>query len=870
MYLRSTVHRRRRERVLRWVGIGWIVALTYIPATLWAMTGLPDDPVPVDIGPPLRAMERKWLEAAGWDGRYVVLSKPVARPTVGSKRSFWTFKWSATPSTEDFYQVPATCRAVGEHAYVFVEDVQWDRGRVEQKDVDRMVAVFDRSTPADPNRGIYQTDTEAFGPPPDVDRDPNIYILLLDIVDQFSSKGAYVGGYFSSVNEVPDYVARRAGMHSNEIEMLYVDVNPGDPSSPRTCSTVAHEFQHMIHFNQDEDEEDWINEGCSTFAEFLNGYGVRVPENFHLHPEDSLVDWGNTLEDYEQVGMFIQYLFEHWGGLETISTLVSEKANGIYGVTQTLVKRGYRVHFDDVFRDWVVANYLDDPRVGDGRYSYAHYDLSGLYRFKNTRSYEALPVEGTRGAIRYSATNYLAFRDGGHLWVDFNGSNADLFDLQVIQRQAGHIPQVERMSLDRMNDGAFSFADIDEVILIPTVIPADLAHRDPRSMYPYEYAAHTFYPSETGIVSVLPTPGASNVQLNAEVIVVFAEPYDPSSLEVIPDGYPLDEVVQSEDGRRLTLLPAKSLQPDREYTLIIRAGVRDRDGNILLSEDYTWSFRTTRKEEAANLAYLAYDEGTYNYVLYWENEGEGSGVRFTPPYHPAQVLSAQFYLADLSLGNRFVVRVFEDNGAGLPGRALTPPIPVEATHTGWFDVDLASQHLQVEGDFHVMFQVERVQQGGISFVPQPRFGAENLPPVSGRSWDKVSEGADRFRYDRITTFDYAIRAVVAPGTTVVTATGSERIPSRFLLAQNTPNPFNARTTIRYEVPILTPVRIVVYNLLGQPIRTLVDGVQEPGSHVVQWDGKDHHGRDVASGVYFYHLSAENGWITQVKRMILVR
>lgn len=371
-------------------------------------------------------------------------------------------------------------------------------------------------------------------------------------------------------------------------------------------------------------------------------------------------------------------------------------------------------------------------------------------------------------------------------------------------------------------------------------------------------------------MSVMPTSGASNVQLDAEVIVVFVEPYDPSSLEVLPDGYPLDQLVQSEDGRRLTLVPARALQPDQEYTLTLRAGLRDRTGNILLSEDYTWSFRTARKEETAALTYLAYDEGIYNYMLYWEDEGEGSGVRFTPPYHPAQVLSAHFYLADLSLGSRFVVRVFEDNGTGLPGRALAPPMPVEATHTGWFDVDLASQHIQVEGDFHVMFQMEGVPQGDSLVVPQPRFGAEDLLPVSGRSWDRVSEDSRAFRYDRITRFDYAIRAAVIPGTTIVMETGPAPTPVGFLLAQNTPNPFNARTTMRYEVPTLSPVRLVVYNLLGQPIRTLVDDMQEPGSYVVQWDGKDHGGRDVGSGVYFYRLSAENERRTQGRKMTLIR
>jgi len=97
------------------------------------------------------------------------------------------------------------------------------------------------------------------------------------------------------------------------------------------------------------------------------------------------------------------------------------------------------------------------------------------------------------------------------------------------------------------------------------------------------------------------------------------------------------------------------------------------------------------------------------------------------------------------------------------------------------------------------------------------------------------------------------------------------VPSTYGLAQNYPNPFNPTTTIQYSVVSdQSPPRVTlkIYNLLGQEVRTLVDEVQEPGHYAVAWNGRDENGRQVASGVYFYRLSALDCMDT--KRMVLVK
>jgi len=91
------------------------------------------------------------------------------------------------------------------------------------------------------------------------------------------------------------------------------------------------------------------------------------------------------------------------------------------------------------------------------------------------------------------------------------------------------------------------------------------------------------------------------------------------------------------------------------------------------------------------------------------------------------------------------------------------------------------------------------------------------------------------------------------------------IPKQFDLSQNYPNPFNPETVIEYQLPKEASVRLQVYNLLGQHIRTLVDEQKEAGYHQVKWDGKDASGKQVTSGMYIYAIEA--GDFRMTKKMV---
>jgi len=94
------------------------------------------------------------------------------------------------------------------------------------------------------------------------------------------------------------------------------------------------------------------------------------------------------------------------------------------------------------------------------------------------------------------------------------------------------------------------------------------------------------------------------------------------------------------------------------------------------------------------------------------------------------------------------------------------------------------------------------------------------------------------------------------------------IPEKYNLLQNYPNPFNPSTTISFDLPKISNVKIEIYNSLGQKIKTLLNSTLEPGNHKVVWNGRDDYGNNVSSGIYFYSLKSDN--ITISKKMMLIK
>jgi hypothetical protein len=100
-------------------------------------------------------------------------------------------------------------------------------------------------------------------------------------------------------------------------------------------------------------------------------------------------------------------------------------------------------------------------------------------------------------------------------------------------------------------------------------------------------------------------------------------------------------------------------------------------------------------------------------------------------------------------------------------------------------------------------------------------------------------------------------------------TRDEHQPIEFKLSQNYPNPFNPKTVISYKLMLKSEVRLIIYDILGREIVTLVDEIKDAGDYRVEWNGKNSAGKGAVSGVYFYQLKSKNNF-TITKKMLLIR
>lgn len=152
-------------------------------------------------------------------------------------------------------------------------------------------------------------------------------------------------------------------------------------------------------------------------------------------------------------------------------------------------------------------------------------------------------------------------------------------------------------------------------------------------------------------------------------------------------------------------------------------------------------------------------------------------------------------------------------------------------------------------------------EGTTYFVPRYVIGTGGVSGATGANFFHMATAGQTCAGGLQGAHNWLMSGFWVPGVygpTEVHPEGTEIIPRTFQLHQNYPNPFNPTTDIRYEIPeSRSPVHINlrVYNTLGQEVRMLVDEVISSGYYEVTWDGRDGFGNDVASGIYFYQVTA---------------
>jgi immune inhibitor A len=315
---------------------------------------------------------------------------------LGDRQTFWLHNANANA----FFTTTATLQYETPHAAWWVEDGY----QVSERDLERSARNFEDHT--------YPNNRRMFGSEwnPGIDADPRIYIFLGDVPG--------VGGYFSSPDEYPAQVWPR----SNEHEMFYINLDNALPGNDYFDGILAHEFQHMIHWAVDRDEDTWVNEGLSELAGQINNYDVGDSDKLYTSkPDTQLTAWPDLADSGPNYGasyLFLAYFLEQYGEV-AIRQLVTEQANGIAGFDRVLealdpVQR----QFSDLFADWVIANYLDDPGLNQGRYGYTALRIE---RPAHAAHHTAYPIHETAAVHQYAA-DYVLLEGDGTLTIEFDGS----------------------------------------------------------------------------------------------------------------------------------------------------------------------------------------------------------------------------------------------------------------------------------------------------------------------------------------------------------------------------------------------------------------------------------------------------------------
>lgn len=245
------------------------------------------------------------------------------------------------------------------------------------------------------------------------------------------------------------------------------------------------------------------------------------------------------------------------------------------------------------------------------------------------------------------------------------------------------------------------------------------------------------------------------------------------------------------------------------------------------------------------------------------NIGTGLSVRFSVPAgQEAQLVTGLIrnYTDQSQVPNgQMLVHVWDDNG-GLPGNDIITPFLVRpeanlVETSRMTRVDLrpySAQLSNLTGDFHIGFTVPDSAVIHTYNVPTSAAGRSS---VFNGTW--AADAAN----------DYHVRAVVVLDS-VTSVLGDDFLPAEFALSQNYPNPFNPSTTIKYALKTNVDVKLTIYNMLGQKIRTLISGSMTAGYKEVVWNGLDNNNQQVSTGVYIYRIEA--GDFVKSRKMVYMK
>lgn len=307
--------------------------------------------------------------------------KELLRPEddFGDQQLFWI-------TMPDWMQVRATLLAEGVYCYIYMANETIEL-LGENESITKCEGIRDAF-----DADIYPKAIEVAGHPDgilgDCDGDPKVTVFLAPLVRYMGS--AYLG--FTELNhEFPSFP------YANLREMVFCD---SEMSVYETIFITIHEFNHLIWYNNDWNDCQFLSEGLANYAIDYAGYYSWVTDavtnSFTNHPELSLLyfvrEYGELWDSsYGQGYLFVTYLAERFGN-DFTKQLVFIPEDGAIGIDKALEHFGYDISFNDLYLDWITACVLDDPSFDGGIYGFETIDYtiqaasSILFDFQRTKT----------------------------------------------------------------------------------------------------------------------------------------------------------------------------------------------------------------------------------------------------------------------------------------------------------------------------------------------------------------------------------------------------------------------------------------------------------------------------------------------------
>ncbi len=316
----------------------------------------------------------------------------AASHQVGDRLEFWVLD----SQRNTYRRAAATLQAVTPHLYMWLED----GAQARQEDLQASAEYFESH--------IYPTLHRVIGQEwsPGIDGDPHLFV--------FNGYVPGASGYFYSPDEYPV----EANSHSNQHEIFFVNLEAARPATEGYNALLAHEFQHMIHWHNDPNEDAWVNEGLSELAVRVTGLPVSSAAAYARSPDIQLNDWPAQGQDagphYGGGYLLMEYLLGRFGE-SFLQQVVREPRNGISGIESVLAQ--YGLSFDQVFRDWTVANLLNDDRLDGGAYGYPNVHIPALEQAHTVASLPATISD----TVRPFGADYVQVPASESVLVEFEG-----------------------------------------------------------------------------------------------------------------------------------------------------------------------------------------------------------------------------------------------------------------------------------------------------------------------------------------------------------------------------------------------------------------------------------------------------------------